>query len=293
MSTEDDICLWCQDSLAQHGLVIELTTEDFKQMFKHDASCKIIHYDCFKDYQKKRAKDSLENEQKRASEQEHRSTQNDRSSPIDRARWLRVLFAALSNQSAEIRLVAPTWPGSAQDLHYIWALQLQISAPVWQESELCPPYFYSSPRGRTMVRLVEPQQYFRGNPPPFPRASVRYPQQLEMPMSHPLYHSQPLRQPRVQSDRAIPTMYSRFVPYTDSQGYFSGNPTHIPENSMYSHEWQGLPPRTCVPSQLSLAGTYNIYSTLTHTRSVAGYQSVYQECTQCHWTAHTHNGMFA
>jgi len=74
MSAEEDMCLWCQDSLAQHGPVIELTSEAFKQMFKHDASCKIIHYSCLKDYLKKRAKDSAENEQKQATEPIERSS---------------------------------------------------------------------------------------------------------------------------------------------------------------------------------------------------------------------------
>jgi len=288
MSTEDDICLWCQDSLSAHGLVIELTTEDFKEMFKHDARCKIIHYGCFKDYQKKRAKDALENEQKRASEHtEHRPARNDRSTPIDRSRLLRVLFAVLRNQTTEIRLVAPTWLGSVQDLQYIWALQLHIAAALWQESESCPPYFYLLPR----VPAI-PHEYLHHSSPRFPRAPARFPQEFEMSMLYPSYQQQTIRQPLVQSHRTFAPIYSRFVPYADSHGYFPGNPTPIPENHMYSHEWQGIPPGTCVPIQLSPAETYNMYSTLTHTRSNAGYQSVYHECTQCHWTAQSHHGMF-
>jgi len=288
MSTEDDICLWCQDSLAEHGLVIELTTEDFKQMFKHDASCKIIHYACFKDYQKKRAKDSLENEQKRASEQTERP-----SLPPDRSRWFRVLFAALSNQTAEIRLAAPAWPGPLPDLPYFCALQVHIASPVWQGPEIYHPYLCSLPRGRTMFRPMGPEHYFLDNSPSSIRAPVPFPQQFEMPMSQPSFQPRLSSQPLVQPDRILPPhVYNRFTPYTDSQCYFSGNSHQMAENSMYFPEQQGLPPNTCNPRQLSPAGTYNSYSAVTHTRSIPGYQSVYQERTQCHWSAQSHNSIF-
>lgn len=243
MSTEDDICLWCQDSLSAQGLVIELSSEDFKEMFKYDCSCKIIHYDCYQDYKKKQAKDDLENEQQRASEHTEptpidRSTQNERS---------RVLFAVLL----------------ADPMRSISVSRLQIVAAVWRDSDR---YYYLLPRVRTMVRPVEPQENFYRSSPRFARAPVRYPQEFEMSMPYPPY------QP---------------------QGYFPGNPSTMPEHHIYSREYQGIPPRTCIPNQFSPAGTYNMYSTTTHTRSIAGYQSGYQECTQRHWTAQSHNEMFA
>jgi len=281
MSTEDDICLWCQDSLSAQGLVIELTTEDFKEMFKYDASCKIIHYDCFQDYKEKRAKDDLENEQIRASEHTE-PTPIERPTHIDRSR---VLFAVLSDQTDDILLVGPTWSISVS--------QFQIAAAVWRNSESYPRYFYLLPRVRTMVRPVERQENLYRRSRRFPRAPVRYPQEIEMSMPYPPYQPQPLRQPLVQPNRTFPPMYSRFVPYADSQGYFPGNAPAIPEHHMYSHEYQGIPPRTCIPNQFSPAETYNMYSTTTHTRSIAGYQSGYQECTQRHWTAQSHNEMFA
>jgi len=217
MSTEDDICLWCQDSFSAHGgLVIELTTEDFKEMFKHDASCKIIHYNCFKDYQRKRAKDALKNEQPQASEHtEHPSIPLEGSSPIHSSRRFRVLFAALRNQTAVIQLVVARWPRAVQALPYICVLQLQIGAPVWQEFESCPPDFYSLPRVRTMVRTAEPHEYIHRSSPLFPRAPMQFSQEFERSVPYPPYQPQPLRQPLVQSGRSFPPMYSRFLPYGD------------------------------------------------------------------------------
>jgi len=248
MSTEDDICLWCQDSFSAHGgLVIELTTEDFKEMFKHDASCKIIHYNCFKDYERKRVKDDLKNEQPQASEHtEHPSIPLENSSPIHGSRRFRVLFA----------VVIARWPRAVQ------------------------------------VLTAEPHEYIHRSSSLFPRAPMRFPQEFEMSVPYPPYQPQPLRQPLVQSGRSFPPMYSRFLPYDDYQGYFPGNPTQIPGNDMHSHVWEGIPPRTCIPSRWSPAGTCNIHSTITHTRSLAGYQSLYQECTQSHWTSQLHNRMF-
>jgi len=290
MSTEDDICLWCQDSLAEHGLVIELTTEDFKQMFKHDASCKIIHYACFKDYQKKRAKDSSENEQKRASEQTERM-----SSPPDRSRWFRiwrVLFAALNNQSAEIRLAAPAWPGPLPDFPYFCALQVHIASPIWPEFDTYRPHLLSLPRGRTMFRPVAPEHYFHNNPPPSLRASVPFQQQYQMPISQPSFQPQPSRLPQVHSHRDLPPhMCNRFTPQNDFPYYFSANSNPMMENSIYYPDQLGIPPN-CDPRQLSQTGMYNRYSAVRHSRSYPGYQSVYEEHTQCHWSAQSHNRMY-
>jgi len=287
MSTEDDICLWCQDSLAQHGLVIELTTEDFKQMFKHDASCKIIHYACFKDYQKKRAKDSAENEQNRTTEPTERS-----SSSLDGPLWLRTLFAVLSTEAAEIRLAAPAWPLPVPDLPYICEFQLQIAAPAWPGPELYHSHLCVLPsRRRAVVRPSGPEHYFRNNSASVPRAHLRSQQPYEMQFFHPALPSQPFSQPVVHADRSMPPFYNRFVPYTHPQCYFNGNPTPMIENQIY---FQGQSrPSYCIPRHVSPTGTYSSYSVATHSHSVAGYQSVYQERTQCHWSAQPHNRMFA
>jgi len=117
-----------------------------------------------------------------------------------------------------------------------------------------------------MVRPAEPQEYLHRSSPLFTRPDVQFPGECEMSTAFPPYHPQPLRQPLVQSDRTFPSMSSSFVPYGDFQGYFPGNPTPIPENYMHSHVWEGIPPRTRIPSQVSPAGTYNMYSTREHCR---------------------------
>jgi len=270
MSTEDDICLWCQDSLAEHGLVIELTAEDFKEMFKHDASCKIIHYACFKDYQKKRAKDSLENEQNRASEQTERT-----SSPPDRSRWFRigrVLFTALSNRSAEMRLASLAWPGPLPDFPYNCTLQVHITARIWPEFDTYYPNLLSSPRGRTMFRPVGPEYYFHENPLPFLRAPVPFQEQYQMPISQPSFQPQPSRLPQFQSHRDFPPhMFNRFTSQNDSPYYFSVNSPPMMENSIYFPDQLDIPPNMCDPRQVSPTGIYNTYSAVTYSRSYPRY----------------------
>jgi len=309
MSTEDDICLWCQDSLTQHGLVIELTTEDFKQMFKHDANCKIIHYACFKDYQKKRAKDEAENEQKRTTERPERPTRS-----LNARLWLRTLLAVQRTlsavlrrrQGAETRLAVPAWPLAIPSLPYICELQFQISAPARTGFELYHPGLCVLPIRRAVVGPSIPEQYFRSNPVPIPRAHIRFQQPYEMQYIHPpSFPCQPLSQPLVQSDRGMPPVYNnrftpdrrmppvynnrfahdrgmspvyhnRFVPSNHSQRYFHNNSTLMTENQVYIQE-QPLSSR-CLPRQLSQARMYSSYSVATHQR-IAGYQSVYQERT--------------
>lgn len=289
MSTEDDICLWCQDSLAQHGLVIELTTEDFKQMFKHDASCKIIHYACFKDYQKKRARDSAENEQQRATEPTERS-----SSSLDGPLWLRTLFAVLIREAAEIRLASPAWRLPVPDLPYICEFQLQIAGPAWPGPELYHPHLRVFSTRRALVRPSGPVvrqsgRYFRRSSATYPRAYARSHQPHEVQFI--AIPSPPLSQPVAQANRAVPPLYDRLVPYAHNQGYFNGNPTPMFENQVY---FQGqLRPNNCIPRHVSPAGTCSRYSVVTHSQRIAGYQSVYQQRTQCHWRAQSHSRMFA
>jgi len=288
MSTEDDICLWCQDSLAQHGLVIELTTEDFKQMFKHDASCKIIHYACFKDYQKKLAKDSAENEQKRAPEPTEPT-----SSSVDGPLWLRTLFAVLSTdtEAAGIRLPATAWPVPVPDLPYICEFQLQIAAPAWLGPELYHPHLFVLPSRRAIIRSSMPENYFRNNPIPFPRTHVRSQQPYEMQFLQPPLPTQRLSQPVVPSDRVLPPVYNRFSPYTHTQCYFHGNSTSMTENPIY---FQGPPqPSTCIPPRVNPEATYSSYAIATHFQSIAGYQSVYHERTHSYWAPQSQNNMFA
>jgi len=285
MSTEEDICLWCQESLAQHGLVIELTAEDFKQMFKHDATCKKIHYACFKDYQKKRAKDSAENEQKRATEPTEPS-----SSTLDGPSWLRTLFPVSGTASAEIR---SAWYLPVLDLLYICEFQVQIAARAWPGHELYHPHLCVLSTRRALVRpsgpAVRPSgRYFRRSSATFPRAHTRshHPHEVQF-LAIP---SQPLSQPVAQADRAMPSLYNRFVPYANNQGYFNDTPSTMIENHLY---FQGQPrPNNCIPSQVNPPGTYSRYSAVTHSQRIAGYQPVYQQRTQYHLRAQSHNRIF-
>jgi len=106
MPVENEICLWCQDALTGHGPVIELTTDDFKLIFKHDAKCKKIHRKCLSDYQYKRAKNMSEDEQKREhglSEPEFNERTGHliiRVSPL----WFRNLIAVLNIRNASVHL---------------------------------------------------------------------------------------------------------------------------------------------------------------------------------------------
>jgi len=290
MSIENEICLWCQDSLKGQGPVMELTTEDFKLMFKHDATCKIIHCACYQDYQEKRAKEVSDDEQKRAHGQAD-SDLNQRPGPhpgrLERPHWWRILIAALSNQhTTTVRLGIRGIPRTTTN---------------WLEpSQLC-----NLNRGQAMARRVGMEQYYQSNSPSFPRAPpIQPPQTLTMPMQYtrrsvppqptqrpvaPVQFSRRhegwLLQPRGTLLQSTPTFHNRFAPYNNPQGCFTPpfNSGQMAETHNHFHLQQSLLPITyALPQQA--AGTYWSYSVVTHTHNSAGYQSVYQERMQCHWS---------
>jgi len=292
MSIENEICLWCQDSLKGQGPVMELTTEDFKLMFKHDATCKIIHCACFRDYQEKRAKEVSDDEQKRSHGQS--DTDSDlRPGPhpgrLEHPHWWRILIAALSNQHSTVRLGIRGLPRNTTN----WL----------EQSQLC-----NLNRGQAMARRVGMEQYYQSNSPSFPRAPpIHSPQTLTMPMQYsrrsvapqpsprppapptPVQYSRRqegwLFQPRGAPLQSAPTFHNRFAPYNNPQGCFSGplNSAHMAETHSHFQVQQNLCPITYALPQQS-TGTYWSYSVVTHTHNGAGFQSVYQERMQCRWS---------
>jgi len=289
MSIENEICLWCQDSLKGQGPVMELTTEDFKVMFKHDATCKIIHCACFQDYQEKRAKEVSDDEQKRSHGQSD-SDSDQRPGPhpgrLERPQWWRILIDALSNQHTTVRLGIRGLPRTTTN---------------WLE----PPQLCNLNRGQGMARRVGVEQYYQSNSPSFPRAPpIQPPQTLTMPMQYsrrslapqpPQRPAAPVQfsrrhegwlfQPRGALLQSTPTFHSRFAPYNNPQGCFSGplNSSPLAETHSHFQVQQNLYPITYALPQQS-TGTYWSYSVVTHTQSSAGFQSVYQERMQCHWS---------
>jgi len=292
MSSENDICLWCQDSLEGQGAVMKLTTEEFKLMFKHDAACKMIHHACYQDYQEKRAKEISDDEQKRANGQSDPDLDR-RPEPnpgrLERPHWWRILIAALSNQH-DVHLGIQAMPRTTTN---------------WLEpSELC-----NINRGQAMAQQVGMELYYQSNTPSFPRAGPIQPSQtLTMPMryssrslppqptqhpSAPVQYLRPhegwLLQPQGAQLQSAPTLHNRFALYNNHQGCFSGplNSSHLADTLNHLPVQQNLYPVTyALPQQCS--ATYWSYS-VTHTYNSAIYQSVHQERMQCHWLTQSPN----
>jgi len=288
MSIENEICLWCQDSLKGQGPVMELTTDDFKLMFKHDATCKIIHCACYRDYQEKRAKEISDDEQKRAhgpSDPESNQRPGPYTGRLERPHWWRILIAALSNQHTTVRLGIRGIP---------------MTTANWLErAQLC-----NVNPGQAMARREGMVQYYHSNSLSFPRApQIQPPQTLTMPMqwSHrPLQpqlsqhtsapvqfsrqHEGWLLPPRGTVFQSTPTFHNRFVPYNNPQACFSGPLDSLPLGDSSSHfqvQQNIYPIAYALPLQAT--GTYWSYSVVAHTHNSAGLQSVYQERLQCHW----------
>jgi len=296
MSLENEICLWCQDALTGHGPVIELTTDDFKNMFKHDAKCKKIHRKCLSDYQYKRAKSMSEDEQKREhgfSEPEFNQRTGHfiiRVSPW----WFRNFIAVLSIRNASVHV------GIQRVTH-------TSHVAFWPEhSRYC-----TSNQRRTIARPIGIEQHYHNTTPIFWRPVVPAHQtlptrwtiprqtstlQFRHQQSTPIQFRRPsfppsteqLFQNQVNSLQPTWGYYDRISPYTSTPGYFFtgfvdrvGNNIYVQmqpiiHSNPYAFYHQPSSPRN-----------HRTYSEVNQTQNRSGYRSVYQEHT--HFQEYMHH----
>jgi len=293
MDSENEICLWCQDSLSGQGPVIELTTDVFKLMFKHDASCKIIHWACFQDYQQKRANELTNNEQMQANDQSDYLDQRAGllTSGIEPTHWMRILFQYARPSSSQV----------------VGVRRVYSTTTIWPEpSQLC-----TLNRGRTMVGM---EQYHPNSMPSYPRGGAPPPQTFPMqqtqfsrrslpppqPLHHPsIGHAQFSRQPPLQPLHHSPTIpahfspqpymppsfqprgapsaltfHNRFAPYPHPQGYYTGAINHVAEPQRHFHVQRNMYPSVyTITCQSSSTGAYTrSVSVITHTHSSRGFE---------------------
>jgi len=310
MSGEDEICLWCQDALAGHGPVIELTTNDFKYMFKHDAKCKKIHRDCFLDYQQKRAKNISEDEQKRAHGLSEPVFNHITGHIIIRVHpaWFRDIIEVLSFRNATVHLGIRRFSSETSVFrerhHYCTSHRRQpiqgsngmgrqynrSNTAVFRRT---PPQMHQTNTAvfrRTHPQMHQtlptPMQYSRQpSPPHFTRnpspMHVQFQRQTLQPSTEQLYQAQGTRPQPTQA------FQNRFSPYTSPQGYFNGhaaNPGQIAGNNNYIPERQNIYSHPHpFHHNPNMFGTWRRYSLFTQSHNRPGHPSVFQEHMHCQW----------
>jgi len=293
MSIENEICLWCQDSLKGQGPVMELTTDDFKLMFKHDATSKIIHCACYRDYQEKRAKEISDDEQKSAhgqSDPVSDQRRGPRTGRIERPHWWRILIAALSNQHTTVRLGirgVPRTTASWLERAQLCNVNPRQAIPAMARQESMEQYYHSNSLYLPRASPIQPPQtmsvpvmWSRRSIPPQPSHLPSAPVQISRP--HEGWLVPPQGQRTVfQSTQAF---RNRFAPFNNPQGCFLGplDSRQMADATSHFQVQQNLYPIAyTLPQQAT--GTYWSYSVVSHTHNSAGLQSVYQERIQCRW----------
>lgn len=272
MYSDNDICLWCQDSLSgPGGPVMELTTEEFKLMFKHDATCKIIHRACHLDYQQKRANQQTDEPMQTAEQPD----------PLDqRPERIRVRLQYVRyQQNIRVRM------RRVQSTTTIWMPEFCTSnrGPTMQEfynhnSGTVPSFpRITVPASRTFPFASQLSQPVNAGYVPFPRALS--PEPLHLAPTVPVQFAPrpflPSFEPIGPPLQLAPSLHNRFVPYSNSLGYFTAplNANHVAENQRHFHVQQnGYRCGYTVTSQSSSIGySRGGVSVVTHTHSRAGY----------------------
>jgi len=226
MSVENEICLWCQDTLKGWGPVMELTTEDFKLMFKHDATCKIIHCACYHDYQEKLNKEAADEEQKRSqgqSEPDLDQRSGSHTGYHERPHWWRILIAALSNQHLSERGMRriPRINSNWLDTPYIsdldWGQAMAMARLMGMEHY----YQRMAPSLRTVPPVPfqtfpVPMQYSQRYLPP------QHTQRLPAPVQYVRRDEDWSFPPRRTTLQSSPTFHNRFTPHTNRERCIDG-----------------------------------------------------------------------
>jgi len=226
MSIENEICLWCQDSLKGWGPVMELTTEDFKLMFKHDATCKIIHCACFHDYQEKRDKEAADEEQKRSqgqSEPDLDQRPGQHTGNHERPHWWRILIAALSNQHSSDRgmrgipRINSNWLDTPDISDLDWGQAMAMARLVGMEHyyQRMAPSLHTGPP-IPFQTLPVPIQYSQRSLPPQPT------QHLPAPVQYVRRYEDWSFPPRRTTLQSAPTFHNRFTPHTHPERCING-----------------------------------------------------------------------
>jgi len=274
---ENEICLWCQDSLSDERPVIELTTEDFKLVFKHDATCKKIHWACFQDYQQKRANHLPEHGRAQANEHEF---QDQRSGAHIRVREPRLFVRFLlhyfgpANQNIHIGMrnvqsttiwsnlpsiartyvqMSQTFPVSTQFAHQ------SISAQPLQHPTNAPAHFSRAMQAQHLHHLpVLPTNFSSQSLHPFVP--------LFLPQGVPL-------QSTINLQNTF-NLQNSFTPYANVNFPGSIGTTHMGGNHRPVQVQRNVYPNVhSLTCQASSAGTYGSgVSVVTHTYSSAVYQ---------------------